>query len=248
MTKLNLVGLVVSQGKMAKTAKVRVQWKTYNKTVHKEILKRKNYLVHDEGDICREGDIVRIEAIPRISKLKTFAIAEIKVNKGQQFALYETIAKEKLELEDEAKRAEDEAKRAEFTRVTGMIQDLKVADQEVDGFQKDQSNGDRESAQQALKKIREAYGVTSWPSTEPILNLELNEMASKITELDRRRAHFATIYEKLLLPEFDEWRNEVVSKLAKRDINDLPNHTAKNIIRKYIMNTANECPVSVPNL
>ena len=76
-----------------KTVKVRVQGRVYDKRVDKEILTRKDYLVHDEGSICKEGDIVRIESIPKISKRKAFAIAEIKVNKGQQFAAYEEMAK-----------------------------------------------------------------------------------------------------------------------------------------------------------
>ena len=38
---------------------------------------RKNYLVHDEGELCSAGDIVRIEACRPISAKKHFALAEI---------------------------------------------------------------------------------------------------------------------------------------------------------------------------
>ena len=38
---------------------------------------RKNYLVHDEGDMGSTGDIVRIEACRPISSRKHFALAEI---------------------------------------------------------------------------------------------------------------------------------------------------------------------------
>ena len=89
---------------MTKTVKVRVQGRVYDKRVDKEILTRKDYLVHDEGSICKEGDIVRIESIPKISKRKAFAIAEIKVNKGQQFAAYEEMAKNKLNLKKKKQR------------------------------------------------------------------------------------------------------------------------------------------------
>lgn len=68
MARQNFVGVVISQGKMTKTVKVRVQGRVYDKRVDKEILTRKDYLVHDEGSICKEGDIVRIESIPKISK------------------------------------------------------------------------------------------------------------------------------------------------------------------------------------
>ena len=67
MAKQNFIGLVVSQGKMAKTVKVRVQRKVYDTRIHKEVIKRKDYLVHDEGNLCKEGDVVRIESIPKLS-------------------------------------------------------------------------------------------------------------------------------------------------------------------------------------
>jgi hypothetical protein len=38
---------------------------------------RKNYLVHDEGELCSTGDVVRIEACRPISTRKHFALAEI---------------------------------------------------------------------------------------------------------------------------------------------------------------------------
>jgi Ribosomal protein S17 len=38
---------------------------------------RRNYLVHDEGEICSVGDIVRIEACRPISTRKKFCLAEI---------------------------------------------------------------------------------------------------------------------------------------------------------------------------
>jgi len=38
---------------------------------------RKDYLVHDEGELCSMGDIVRIEACRPLSARKHFAIAEI---------------------------------------------------------------------------------------------------------------------------------------------------------------------------
>ena len=38
---------------------------------------RKNYMVHDEGNLCSAGDIVRIEACRPISATKHFALAEI---------------------------------------------------------------------------------------------------------------------------------------------------------------------------
>ena len=58
MARQNFVGLVVSQGKMQKTVKVRVESKVFNKKINKELFHRKDYLVHDEGGISREGRCV----------------------------------------------------------------------------------------------------------------------------------------------------------------------------------------------
>ena len=74
---------------MVKTIKVRVnirQMHPIYKKVTSRILNypliqilnvRKNYLVHDEGELCTVGDIVRIESCRPLSARKSFALAEI---------------------------------------------------------------------------------------------------------------------------------------------------------------------------
>lgn len=37
----------------------------------------KNYLVHDEKEACKLGDVVRIEACRPLSKHKHFSVAEV---------------------------------------------------------------------------------------------------------------------------------------------------------------------------
>ena len=106
MARQNFLGLVVSQGKMQKTVKVRVETKVFNKKINKELFHRRDYLVHDEGEISREGDLVRIEATRPLSKRKFFAIAEIIRNKGQQFALYESEAQLSV-AKEEAQKAKE---------------------------------------------------------------------------------------------------------------------------------------------
>lgn len=106
MARQNFLGLVVSQGKMQKTVKVRVETKVFNKKINKELFHRRDYLVHDEGEISREGDLVRIEATRPLSKRKFFAIAEIIRNKGQQFALYESEAQLSVAKEEAQKARE----------------------------------------------------------------------------------------------------------------------------------------------
>ena len=57
---------------------------------------RKDYLVHDEGELCKTGDIVRIEACRPISARKHFALAEI-LHKKKITDLLEKEAKEAQE-------------------------------------------------------------------------------------------------------------------------------------------------------
>ena len=86
---------------MAKTIKVRVnirQMHPIYKKVTSRILNyqliqvlnvRKNYLVHDEGELCTVGDIIRIESCRPLSSRKSFAVAEIlhKKNLGSIVAM-----------------------------------------------------------------------------------------------------------------------------------------------------------------
>ncbi|KTW27725.1 30S ribosomal protein S17 [Pneumocystis carinii B80] len=73
----NFKGIVVSSGLMNKTVKVKVIRKVLHPKVHKLITLHKNYLVHDEGSVCKNGDLVRIEACRPLSARKRFAVAEI---------------------------------------------------------------------------------------------------------------------------------------------------------------------------
>ncbi|KAK9480044.1 hypothetical protein V1514DRAFT_326269 [Lipomyces japonicus] len=89
----NFLGVVVSHGKMAKTVKVRVQQPVFSQRYNRLITNRKDYLVHDEAEVCREGDIVRIESTRPLSARKFFAIAEIKNDKGQKLEQFEKQSK-----------------------------------------------------------------------------------------------------------------------------------------------------------
>ncbi|KAK9470931.1 mitochondrial 37S ribosomal protein uS17m [Dipodascopsis tothii] len=84
----NFVGVVVSHGKMAKTAKVRVTRPLWNDKVKKFVSHRKDYLVHDEASLVRTGDVVRIEACRPISARKSFAVAEVRDARGAELISY----------------------------------------------------------------------------------------------------------------------------------------------------------------
>lgn len=244
MARQNFIGLVVSQGKMNKTVKVRVQTKAYDTKVHKEVIQRKDYLVHDEGNLCKEGDIVRIETIPKISSRKYFAIAEIKVNKGQQFALYETLAKEKVAEEEKLKISEFLQKRQEFESTILKVEDLKTLDRITKSFQTN-PEADRKALLDQISEIKQKYGITSWPSTEPVLPLEINERARDLNVLENRVTHIKQILEKFMSAEYEAKRHEILSQLSKTSIDLIKPHTAKNLLRKYVLDPQNEVPFSL---
>lgn len=72
----NFIGMVVGTA-MQKTVKVLVPKRIMNHHVQKEVLLHKKYLAHDELDQCKLGDVVRIEHCRRVSKRKSFAVAEV---------------------------------------------------------------------------------------------------------------------------------------------------------------------------
>lgn len=244
MAKQNFVGLVVSQGKMLKTVKVRVQTKAYDTKVHKEVIKRKDYLVHDEGNLCKEGDIVRIEAIPKISARKYFAIAEMKVNKGQQFALYESLAKEKAAKEETDKIRQFLERGKEFESTITQVEDLKILDKLSNTFQSD-PKADRDSLLNEINTIKQKYNIKSWPSTDPVLKLEINETSKDLSIFQNRLDNIKTILDKLMSVEYNSHREQILAGISKTPVEELKPYTQKNILRKFVLDPKNDCPVSL---
>lgn len=242
----NFVGLVVSQGKMSKTVKVRVQSKVYDKKVHKEILKRKDYLVHDEGNLCKEGDIVRIQQIPKISARKFFAIAEIKVNMGQQFAQYEELAREKIKQEEDQKLQDFIKEKHAFDSIVTQIEDLRKLDTIASNIQSSNDEMKKQDMINQINEIKLKYGIESWPSTKPILPLQINQQEGELQELseiDNRRLNISKILTELMEnDQYSSQKSQIFNQLSK-DPSTLPKHTQKNILRKYILDPKNECPV-----
>ena len=79
MPKRILQGTVVSD-KADKTITVLVERK-FNHPLYKKIIKRsKKYAAHDENNVAKAGDIVRIEESKPISKSKTWRLLEEKAS------------------------------------------------------------------------------------------------------------------------------------------------------------------------
>lgn len=71
-----LTGEVVST-KADKTASVNVE-RIFQHPVYKKIVRKKQkYLVHDEQNQCKPGDMVRIKLVRPISKLKRWLLVDI---------------------------------------------------------------------------------------------------------------------------------------------------------------------------
>ena len=75
MPKRILEGVVVSD-KNAKTKVVRVERRYTHPVMKKTVRQTKNYHAHDEDDIAKQGDVVRIEECRPISKLKRWMLVE----------------------------------------------------------------------------------------------------------------------------------------------------------------------------
>jgi small subunit ribosomal protein S17 len=75
MPKRILTGRVASD-KMDKTVTVLVDRRVMHPLYKKFIRRSKKYAAHDENNLCKTGDLVRIIECPPISKRKTWAVIE----------------------------------------------------------------------------------------------------------------------------------------------------------------------------
>ena len=75
MPKRVLTGRVVSD-KMDKTVTVLVERRVMHPLYKKFIRRSKKYAAHDEANLCKEGDVVRIEECRPISARKTWQVIE----------------------------------------------------------------------------------------------------------------------------------------------------------------------------
>lgn len=73
MSKRIMQGVVVSD-KMDKTVVVNVERRTQHPLYKKFIRRSKKYVAHDEGNTCKEGDVVQIQECRPISKRKTWEV------------------------------------------------------------------------------------------------------------------------------------------------------------------------------
>lgn len=241
MARQNFIGLVVSQGKMQKTVKVRVERKVFNKRINKELFRRKDFLVHDEGQITREGDLVRIESTRPLSKWKSFAIAEIIRNKGQQFAKFESQAKvDVLEQETEKTRQFLERREERLGHKNGqLLKDIRFLQSHFSN--PNNNNNNKDVAAQAgelneeLQSIKERYGIENFtPQTiTTLVKLDVNSMEENLIaekqQIDNIQSRIASVMED---------REKAVEFLRQHQVESpesLPKNIMKNLVRKHVM-------------
>ena len=71
-----VTGRVVSN-KMDKTISVLVERLVKHPVYGKYVKRSTKFLVHDENNVCNEGDVVSITSCKPYSKLKTFKLVEV---------------------------------------------------------------------------------------------------------------------------------------------------------------------------
>ena len=81
MPRKMMVGRVVST-KMAKTAVVQIETTKQHKLYKKILRTTKKYLAHDEEQICKESDLVRIIESRPLSRRKRWSVVEVVQSTG----------------------------------------------------------------------------------------------------------------------------------------------------------------------
>lgn len=71
-----LTGRVVSN-KMSKTVVVEVTWLQRHRLYHKASRRISRAYAHDEGGVCKLGDVVRLEETRPLSRLKRWRVVEV---------------------------------------------------------------------------------------------------------------------------------------------------------------------------
>lgn len=226
MARQNFIGMVVSQGKMQKTVKVRVESKIFNKRINKELIHRKDFLVHDEGEISREGDLVRIETTRPLSKRKFFAIAEILKNKGQQFA--------KFEQEARINVAKEEAQKSEvFLNKRKQLENQNLT--LLDDVRRIQDCFNKSTSEEELNDIKSKYGITNFSkeSIKELLSLNVNKLQENLI---KQRDSIDSVQLKLKeYAENDTSANQFLNENGVENPEVLKKNIKKNILRKYLL-------------
>lgn len=241
MARQNFVGMVISHGKMDKTIKVRVQRIKFNKLVNKNVVRFTDFLVHDQANKCKEGDVVRIQYVRPLSARKSFAVTEILVNKGLSWIKYREEAPARVAQEELAKITQYKADRAKILGEDGsetisqQLDNLRIA-QKIQFTTPDESTRSEEE-KALLKKVLEKYGG-SINLEEPLFQLGIQEIRNKFEELNLKieKSSFSKPAAELLQNNPEE-ANKILRSQGKLQPESIPKNIKKNLLMKYFVKT-----------
>lgn len=235
MAKQNFVGMVISHGKMNKTVKVRVQRLKFNPIISKEVIRFTDFLVHDEANKCKEGDIVRIQYIRPLSARKSFAVTDILKNKGLSWIKYREEAPAKVAAEELQKVAEYKEERL---KASGQNGNVTVAE-EMENFRKLNALSKKPNRlaeeDKYIEEMKQKYNI-SWPNETPLYELEIDQVRKRLEELNVKitKKNFSS-YASQLLENEPEKANEILISLGKSEPTKLAKNIKKNILMKYFV-------------
>jgi small subunit ribosomal protein S17 len=130
-----ILGVVVKSGKSDKTVTVKCRWQVWNRKYGVYYRRTGKYLVHDEENFTRAGDIVVIKMCRKVSERKAFYIRNV-VKQAGRYDYWENMIKHREQeikklmdenLEQLKKESVDEMKRAKGSQdKADLIRKLKV--------------------------------------------------------------------------------------------------------------------------
>lgn len=224
MGKQTFAGLVISQGKMDKTVKVRVQRIKFNRLVQKDIVNYKDYLVHDEANKCKEGDVVRIEYFRKFSTRKAFAVTEIMRNKGTEWMRYQQEAPKQVAQEERQRKLGYAKEREERLKgVDPAVEDLRTIEKAV--FT-DTDNTEK------IKELKEKYNLTSWPPTHEVVGLDFQSLKNSLDEVDLeiKKSDYKDYVKHLMTSEPDKTK-QILKAMGREDVTKP--HIMKNLLMTH---------------
>jgi small subunit ribosomal protein S17 len=232
MARQTFSGLVISTGKMNKTIKVRVQRIVFNRVISKNIVKYRDFLVHDELNVCKEGDVVKIQYVRPLSTRKSFAVIEIMRDKGTEFTKYKEeapgiVAKEELQKLEEYKLLRQ--KKLEANGVDLVTEGL----EQINLAELSRSGPSDETTDIKIEAIKQKYGIKSWPPTPDMLETDGAKLKAELHRLDiiLDKGSFSK-YVADILENQPERAAEILTSLGK-DAATLSKSVKKNILMKH---------------
>ena len=238
MGKQNFVGMVISHGKMNKTVKVRVQRMKFNKLVNKDVVRFTDFLVHDEGNKCKEGDVVRIQYVRPLSARKSFGVSEILMNKGLSWIKYREEAPGKVAAQEMQKIAKYKEERAKRLGQDGN----ETTAQQMDNLRRITLLSTRRNLnpedRQWVSKTMQKYNIPSWPNERRIFDLEVDQVRTELDNLsvEIKNSNFST-YASDLLENSPQEAHSIWRNLGKVEPEKLAKNIKKNILMKHFVKT-----------